>query len=208
MTQEIFKKISGFDNYEISDLGRVFNVKSGKYVSSCKRSDYYCVNVFDTRDQKRKTIDLHRLIAIAFITKPKNAKNKVDHIDGNVLNNDVNNLRWATHQENCWNRKKNENTKFDFKGVKQNNRLSIRFQARIKLSGDCFFVGTYRTVEEAVYAYNVASKQLHGEFGRLNDVERPTNYKQVWYKVFKCLSNKFAQNEYYNDMTHKYRKYA
>ena len=58
------------------------------------------------------------MVALAFIEKPK-GKDCINHIDGDRLNNHVENLEWCDHKEN-------NNHAFDNGLMKSNNPIVIR----------------------------------------------------------------------------------
>lgn len=95
---ETFVKIEGFDNYEVSNLGKVRNIKSGKVLKPQLNRNGYLMHLL-YENNKQKHLYLHRIIAIAFIDNPEE-KPCVNHIDENKLNNDLSNLEWCTVKEN------------------------------------------------------------------------------------------------------------
>lgn len=97
--KEIWKHILEADNrYSVSNYGNVKNNNTCKLrKKSLTKRGYYSI-MFSFKN-KFKFIPVHRLVALAFIPNPEN-KICVNHIDGNKLNNNVNNLEWATHSEN------------------------------------------------------------------------------------------------------------
>ena len=95
---ETFVKIEGFDNYEVSNLGKVRNIKSGRILKPFPNRDGYLGHSL-CENNKRKHLYLHRIIATAFIDNP-GKKPQVNHIDENKLNNDLSNLEWCTEREN------------------------------------------------------------------------------------------------------------
>lgn len=96
---ENWKDIHGYENlYQVSDLGRVKSVKRNKILKNSKSScGYYVIELYC--NGKNKMFRINRLVAQAFIPNPEN-KTFVNHIDGNKLNNHVDNLEWCTAKEN------------------------------------------------------------------------------------------------------------
>ena len=95
---ETFVKIEGFENYEVSNLGKVRNIKSGRILKPHLNHNGYLKHHL-YKHNKLKELFLHRIIAIAFIDNPEE-KPQVNHIDENKLNNDLSNLEWCTVREN------------------------------------------------------------------------------------------------------------
>lgn len=96
--EEVWKDITDYPNYQVSNLGRVKNKKTGKLKQpQIDRTGYY-QQVWLTHNGKANTQRIHRLVAETFLGKHPDLM--VNHIDGDKLNNRVTNLEWCTAKEN------------------------------------------------------------------------------------------------------------
>lgn len=86
-------------------------------------------------------------------------KNLIDHINGNVLDNRINNLREATRTQNIQNVKcAQKDNKLGFLGVLEKDG---KFVARITTNRKVKHLGTFKTPELAHEAYIQAKRQYH-----------------------------------------------
>lgn len=173
MEEEIWKEIEGFDNYQISNLGRVKNIKFDRYVKPLVGNrGYVHVNLY--KDGKIKRLSLHRLIAIAFIPNPEN-KPCIDHINTDRSDNRIDNLRWATQKENHNNplslmnhskaakgrtvseeQKKNQSEKM--KGRYKGNKWGSKKIIQLTLDGN--FVREWESIKDAADSLGVSSSAI------------------------------------------------
>ena len=96
--------IEGFSNYVLSDHGKVFSLKHGRFIgTNPDRHGYHNVslvgNIKVDGHNGRQDFKVHRLVLMTFSTNPLN-KRTCNHKDGNKGNNHIDNLEWATDSEN------------------------------------------------------------------------------------------------------------
>lgn len=118
---EVWRDIVGYEGlYQVSNFGRVKSLKR-KYINQYgefgekeefikaqrlsafdkSRKDtkgYFVVSLAD--NDRGKWVRVHRLVATAFLPNPDNLP-EVNHKDGNKQNNNVENLEWVSHAQNC-----------------------------------------------------------------------------------------------------------
>jgi len=154
--EEIWKDIEGYEGrYQVSNLGRI---KSFLHVGVRKDveilDDYshiikpvhdacgYC-NVRLRRNDKGKTVKVHRLVAIAFIPNPNNLP-EINHKDEDKDNNCVSNLEWC---DRIYNMQYGKNTRWHCMPV-----------AQYTLDGR--FVKRYNSIKEASNVTGIHSTNI------------------------------------------------
>ena len=93
----------------------------------------------------------------------------VDHEDGDSLNNQMYNIRRATHKENIRNRGITKRSTCGFKGVFW-EKSAKRWRAQLSFEGRKIHLGLFHDINDAARAYNKAIIVHHGKFARLNEI--------------------------------------
>lgn len=130
MKKEIYKKY-----WLVYEDGKIYSLKTNKFLKPGLSSNGY-MNVFL---DKQRTV--HRVVVEAFLGE---SNLQVDHIDGNKLNNNLENLEYVTPKENSqrannkkviWNNKEFGSLKelADFVGLAPNTiSINIKKERAIK----------------------------------------------------------------------------
>jgi len=160
MTEE-WRKIEGYDKYEVSNLGQVR--RGGRvlkpYVKPGNTTSYNLIYL--CKDGVRIHKQVHRLVALAFLPNPEN-KTTVNHKDHDGLNNSVDNLEWATSQEqNLYSPPPIGKSGQRYIGLTNSNS----YQVRITRNCSVVYNKTFPTLPEAVKARDNYTLLLDGRTG-------------------------------------------
>lgn len=149
--EEIWKPVLGYIGlYEVSSIGRVRSIShsvtssvspsgerktTGKILQQFTSTNGYYKGVHLCKENKVKTINVHRIVAEAFCDNPEHY-NCIDHINGNSFDNRVENLRWCSNKQNSNNpvtKKRMSDSKKGLYGVHHNRHKSV---AQLDLNGN------------------------------------------------------------------------
>lgn len=108
-----------------------------------------------------------RLVSMHQIIYPAPPGMKIDHIDGDGLNNRRANLRHCTNVENCRNQGIARNNRSGFKGVSWYPNYG-KWVATVWDGQRKVFLGYYADPVEAARAYDAKARELFGAFARPN----------------------------------------
>lgn len=142
-----------------ADFERVSAFKWRAYVD---KNTVYAIRHARKPDGKETTQYMHR-----FITGVTDPKVKVDHRNGNGLDNQQENLRPCTNQQNCASQHRIKGGSSKFKGVVWRGR-SGKFEAQIKPQGRCIYIGMFVDEVDAALAYDAAAREHFGQFAVCN----------------------------------------
>lgn len=173
---EEWKDIEGFEGlYQISNLGRVRSldryllverygktykrIQKGGIISLQKNKDgYFQVQLHKGTRTTVYTYRVHRLVAEAFIPNPEN-KPCVDHINTDITDNRVYNLRWATYKENA-----NNPLSIGHYKVGNSHPHSDR-KAVLQFSKDGEFIKKYDSAEDAAMEIHMSKSSIQSVAG-------------------------------------------
>lgn len=118
--REVWREVPGYRCYEVSTSGRVRSFRKRGPGSLRDERREKCVTIKPaitakgyarvslTSDEKAVQLAIHRLVLLAFVGPAPQAYLDSRHLDGNPLNNSINNLCWGTKLENGQDRVRHE----------------------------------------------------------------------------------------------------
>lgn len=143
MEKEVFIKIKGFENYYISNLGRVLNEDTKKLLKlTIGTSGYYFVNLYKDKKQYNKMV--HKLVFENFQQVKSNRKIVIDHINNNKLDNRLCNLQLTTNRINSCKDKKQKSGNYC---IYYN---SGSYLVRLRENGKKISLGTFKELSDAI----------------------------------------------------------
>lgn len=150
-TKDIRGIIGYEDIYAITKTGEIWNLRKHKWMAKrLNPQGYWRINL--SQNGHTKTFTIHRLVAKTFIPNPGNMP-IVNHLDGNKLNNSIENLEWTTSRGDILH-------SWKIGLCKIRNGSPILKQSQVYLIRELYKTGLY-TFKELAHKFNTSSCTIH-----------------------------------------------
>jgi hypothetical protein len=146
----------GFDNYWVSNLGRIKSFSFGKFKIKAQRhpkNGYLLVSIW--KNNKEKKVLVHRAVAMAFLGVDSDKKT-VNHKNGIKQDNSLENLEWMTQSENAYHSFKYLNRKTT--NLKGKGHPKSKHVFQFDLSGN--LIAKYANANEAALFYKIGRRAI------------------------------------------------
>ena len=162
MKEEIWKAMPGYENYMVSNLGKVKSLnynntgKEKELSPSITNNGYYQTCLY--KNGKKENFTIQSLVAMTFLNHiPCGNKLVVDHINSNKSDNRLENLRIIPQRANC-SRERTLKSGMPV-GVCYYKRTG-KYRAQIEINNKQVHLGLFKTPEEASSVYQEALKNI------------------------------------------------
>lgn len=98
MSNTLWKTINNYDNYSVSNTGDIKNNTTNRILKHYIRNGYKSVSL--CKNNKKKTHNIHNIVAEHFLIKPNDKNYVVNHKNENKLDNNIDNLEYITYRDN------------------------------------------------------------------------------------------------------------
>lgn len=140
-----------------------------KWCAHWNYTKWYAVSRINAKVTKMHKFLLH---SEAAYIHGKYALLEIDHVDGDGLNNQRNNLRWVSRTENLRNRVANKSSSSQYVGV-YFEQYTQRWCAAIKVDGKTFKIGRFDNEYDAALARDKVALDMWGNIAKMNVLELP-----------------------------------
>ena len=148
MENEIWVPVLGYESiYEVSNFGRVKNILkfNNRIRNPRKTKDGYLYLELSSY-YKRTTKKVHRIVAESFFGKEEDKC--VNHIDGNKLNNNIDNLEWISTRDNCIHRSSRSKKSSKYANITW-DKVNKKWRAQVYINKKQKYIGLFEDEEIA-----------------------------------------------------------
>lgn len=167
------KPIPGFTGYKITEDGKVYSEKSGKFLTLFLKSNrvkYMAANLYtgkvDGFKWNFRQVCVHEIVAHVYLGEKPDPKFVVAHLDGNPENNHYTNLKWCSQSENLSHRHDHGTSQYLYNKNSNERKLSDE---------DAIFIRQY----EARFSANKMADLFEVSPGVIQNIINRKTYKDL-----------------------------